>query len=178
MATKSVKTGAKNEVRSMSKSPLFWLHSYNKSVKKNNGVIDGVNVNLRTLWSRANKVTCNKGFTFALLPQNSDGVICKYIKVTAKNYKGGEIISNCVGDFELIPIGNDYKTTLIDAIDSYLNMHDDMQSYYNSVFFGCKTTECGEIITVKRYTKLEIAKMYANGQITQNEFIEMSKFAA
>lgn len=178
MVKNSIKTGAKNEVKEMTKGFMFWLHSYNKSVKKNNGVIDGINANLRTYWNRANKVNGNKGFTFDLLPQNSNGVICKYAKVTAKNYKGGEIVANCVGTFELVPIGKDYKTTLIDAIDSYLNMYEKKLAYYNGVFLGCKVTECGEICTQKRYTRYDVAKMYANGQINEAEFVELSKFAA
>lgn len=126
---KTIKTTTKNtkrELNNVVKSPLFWLHTYNKCAKKNTA-FDGVKrENIANMVKRANKLT-GKGCTFALLPQNSNGQICKLTKVTAKNYKGNEIITTYLGDYEMIPIApTNYKTGLIDAVMSYLDYYDNV----------------------------------------------------
>lgn len=180
MATKNFSvSNAKKNVKNLVNSPLFWLHAYNKACKKQTA-IEGINVDeLTKMFAAANKVTNNKGFTFDVLPQNSKGEICKLVAFTPKSYKGGEIIVNFVGTFEMQPISTkSFKTSLIDAISSYLEYRITAANDLQKTFGASAVNENGVIVPTKKKTRFEIAKMYADGLITEYQFNELLKNAA
>ena len=164
-ASEIKKSEVKKEVNGMNKSPFFWLNSYNRASRKQTA-IDGLDVvKLTALYKTVNSIT-GKGFTFDVLPQNSKGQICKLIPAAAKSYKGGELINNFVGEYELQPVSqSNYKTGLIDAIFSYLEYRKKVETDLASK-------------KEKAYTKKELFGLLKAGEIDEVTFVRLFENAA
>lgn len=165
MTTKEIKTAkviAKKEINAnMTNSPIFWLHQFNKAVRKNTAIDGVVLENVKTLWKVANDIT-GRGFDFSLIPQNTNGALCKLVKATAKGYRGGELVTKYDGiEYELQPVRST-ANGIMDAVASYL-------AYYAHV--------CEEIASptkeAKKMTKAEVFALFREQRITEAEFIEM-----
>lgn len=166
MKTKEIKTAknaAKKETRELSKNIFYLLNVLNKSAKKQTSPTGCKLENVAKIVSEANKVT-GRGITFAVLPQNSSGVVCRLRKVTAKNYNGGEIVEKYTGTYEFIPVSHTFAGVL-DAVTSYLQYRADVQ----------KDLETAK--KEKRLKKADIFQMFKSGEIDETTFIKLFEAA-
>ena len=91
---KATKIAAKKETKEMTKNLFYIINVLNKCAKKQTSPTGCKLENVAKIVSEANRIT-GKGITFAVLPQNSSGVVCRLRKVTPKNYNGGIKHSEC-----------------------------------------------------------------------------------
>jgi len=161
---KATKIAAKKETKEMTKNLFYIINVLNKCAKKQTSPTGCKLENVAKIVSEANRIT-GKGITFAVLPQNSSGVVCRLRKVTPKNYNGGEIVSKYLGEYEYIPVANTFAGVL-DAVTSYLQYRADVE----------KDLQAAK--KEKRLKKADVFQMLKSGEIDETTFIKLFETAA
>lgn len=159
-------SAAKREISGANKSPLYVLHTLNKCARtgKNAAALDVDFAALHDVYVAVNKVTA-KGFTFAVLPQNSRGEICRIKPLTDKvraNWRAGyETRVTFCGDYVLQPVATT-ANGILGAVASYMQ--------YRARVECDLTTEKVRAIVCTTHTELFTA--HKRGQIDDVTFIQ------
>lgn len=157
-------SAAKREISGANKSPLYVLHTLNKCAKsgKSAAALDVDFTALHDVYLAVNKVTA-KGFTFAVLPQNSRGEICRIKPLTEKvreNWRADyETRTTFCGDYVLQPVSTT-ANGILSAAASYMQ--------YRARVECDLTTEKVRAIVCTTHTALFAA--HKRGQIDNADF--------
>ena len=152
---KVVVNGAKNEIKSVKKSPLFYFHLLEKLAKKQMK-LDNDTTDLAELLK-----LCGGKFTFDSVDIDKSGRLSKRVKYAVKKHYGFETIETYLGMYALVPCALS-EIGILNSIKAKLEYREAVRTDLSST----------KVKKAQKVTKSELLNAYLNGLISGNEFAQ------